>query len=252
MPVLYGLYWGIRDVIGMDNTGTSHVTFDILPKTFYFGFLWIHNVAQTIGQALGAANSPSTGCALTNSKGVAIACATDWGHLFTPPTNLALLIFPILTGLAYFIQSKMTMQPLRPDMSDMERQMASSMKMVVYFMPLMSLFFGFIWPQGLTLYWMTAALVMVGQQYQLMGWGGLRVPAWVPGAGRTTSLSYSRADLDAGAAMRGPGPPGGSGPSNGSRRSGRGPSPLPESGPRAGPGRGRAPSRAQKKARRRR
>ena len=251
MPVLYGLYWGIRDVIGMDSTGASHVTFDVLPKTFYFGFFWIHNVAQTIGQALGAANSPSTGCALANSKGVAIVCATDWGHLFTPPTNLALLIFPILTGLAYFVQSKMTMQPMRPDMSDMERQMASSMKMVVYFMPLMSLFFGFIWPQGLTLYWMTAALVMVGQQYSLMGWGGLRVPGWIPGAGRTTSLSYSRSDLDAAAAMRAAGTGGGTSSSNGSKRSGRGTAPA-MSMPPASPGRGRAPSRAQKKARRRR
>jgi hypothetical protein len=182
---------------------------------------------------------------------VAITCATDWGHLFTPPTNLALLIFPILTGLAYFVQSKMTMQPMRPDMSDMERQMASSMKMVVYFMPLMSLFFGFIWPQGLTLYWMTAALVMVGQQYSLMGWGGLRVPGWIPGAGRTTSLSYSRSDLDAAAAMRAAGTGGGTSSSNGSKRSGRGTAPA-MSMPPASPGRGRAPSRAQKKARRRR
>ena len=252
LPVLYGLYWSIRDVIGMDATGTSRVTFDMLPKTFNFGFLWIHNVAQTIAQAVGAANSTSAGCALTDSAGKALSCHTDWSRMFSSPSLLALLIFPILTGLAYFIQSKMTMQPMRADMSDMERQMASSMRMVVYFMPLMSLFFGFIWPQGLTLYWMTAALVMVGQQYQLMGWGGLRVPAWFPGAGRTTPLSYSRADLDASAAMRGPGPPGGNGSSNGPRRSGRGPSPVPLSMPPASPGRGRAPSRAQKKARRRR
>jgi YidC/Oxa1 family membrane protein insertase len=252
LPVLYGLYWSIRDVIGMDATGTSRVTFDTLPKAFNFGFLWIQNVAQNIGQAVGAANSPATGCALTNSKGQALACLTDWSRLFTTPSHLALLIFPLLTGLAYFVQSKMTMQPLRPDMSDMERQMTSSMKMVVYFMPLMSVFFGFVWPQGLTLYWMTAALVMVGQQYQLMGWGGLRVPAWFPGAGRTTPLSYSRADLDASAAMRAAGAAGGTASSNGSGRSGRGSSPLPETGPPASPGRGRAPSRAQKKARRRR
>jgi YidC/Oxa1 family membrane protein insertase len=252
LPVLYGLYWSIRDVIGMDATGSSRVTFDTLPKTFHFGFLWIQNVAQTIGQAVGAANSPSTGCALTNSKGQVIVCLTDWGRMLTMPSHLALLIFPILTGLAYFIQSKMTMQPMRSDMSDTERQMASSMRMVVYFMPLMSLFFGFIWPQGLTLYWMTAALVMVGQQYQLMGWGSLRVPAWIPGAGRTTPLSYARADLDASAAMRATGASPGTGSSNGSRRSGRGTSPVPVSMPPASPGRGRTPSRAQKKARRRR
>jgi YidC/Oxa1 family membrane protein insertase len=251
MPVLYGLYWGIRDVIGMDKKTGGSVTFDILPSSIHLGFLWIQNVAQTIGQAVGAANSPSTGCALTNGKGVAILCATDWGRMLTTPSHLALLIFPILTGLAYFVQSKMTMQPMRPDMSDTERQMASSMKMVVYFMPLMSLFFGFIWPQGLTLYWMTAALVMVGQQYALMGWGGLRVPGWIPGAGRTTVLSYSRSDLDAAAAMRAAGTGGGTSSSNGSKRSGRGTAPA-MSMPSASPGRGRTPSRAQKKARRRR
>jgi YidC/Oxa1 family membrane protein insertase len=233
LPVLYGLYWGIRDVIGFGTT----VHFDALPKDFHRNFLWIQDVAQTIPQAVGTA---AGSCSLTAK------CNTDWSLLFSHPANLALLIFPLLTGLAYFVQSKMTMQPLRPDMSDMERQMASSMKMVVYFMPLMSVFFGFIWPQGLTLYWMTAALVMVGQQYHLMGWGGLRVPAWLPGAGRTTPLSYARSDLAAAAAGGGGSPVS----SNGARRGGRS-GPAVQQQP-AGPGRGRAPSRAQRKARRRR
>ncbi|MGP8161960.1 MAG: YidC/Oxa1 family membrane protein insertase [Candidatus Dormibacteria bacterium] len=255
LPVLYGLYWGIRDVIGMDKTT---VAFDILPKSVQLGFLWVQNVAQNIGQAVGAVNSPSTGCPLTNGKGQALVCTTDWSRLFTTPSHLALLIFPLLTGLAYFVQSKMTMQPLRADMSDMERQMASSMKMVVYLMPLMSIFFGFIWPQGLTLYWMTAALVMVGQQYHLMGWGGLWVPGWLPGANRTTPLSYTVTSFSTAAAGGGTGSAaaagGGTGSApvsgNGARRSGRG-APVVAPAP-SGPGRGRAPSRAQRKARRRR
>jgi YidC/Oxa1 family membrane protein insertase len=243
LPVLYGLYWGIRDVIGMDATGSSKVTFDILPKGIHFGFLWIQNVAQNIGQAVGAANSTTAGCSVTAS-----VCHTDWARLFTMPSHLSLLIFPLLTGIAYFVQSKMTMQPLRADMSDMERQMASSMKMVVYLMPLMSLLFAFLWPQGLTLYWMTAALVMVYQQYHLMGWGGLRVPSWFPGAGRTTPLSYSVSAVTASPSGGGAGtvPPSG----NGARRSGRG-VPVASTVP-SGPGRGRAPSRSQRKARRRR
>ena len=240
LPVLYGLYWGIRDVTGYGTT----VHFDSLPHTFDWGFLWIGNVAQTIGQALGSATSGAAGCSVTQK-----VCNTDWGHLFSHPANLALLIFPILTGIAYFIQSKMTMQPMRADMSDMERQMASSMRTVVYFMPLMSVLFGFIWPQGLTLYWMTAALVMVGQQYQLMGWGSLRMPAWL-GGGRTTPLSYTSQDFTASPSKRGGGggaPPAAS--SNGARRPGGG---GPVGAVPAGPGRGRSPSRAQKKARRRR
>lgn len=247
MPVLYGLYWAIRDVIGY---GTS-VHFDALPASFDRHFLWIHDVAQNIGQAVGAANSGAYGCALTNSHGQTVICNTDWARLVTNPANLLLLVFPILTGLAYFIQSKMTMQPLRPDMSDMERQMASSMKTIVYFMPLMSVFFGFIWPQGLTIYWMTAALVMVGQQYHLMGWGSLRVPAWLPGANRTTPLSYARADFGAPVAPRGTA--GGAmvpSPNGAGRGGGRAAQVAPPVA--AGPGRGRPPARAQKKARRRR
>jgi YidC/Oxa1 family membrane protein insertase len=238
LPVLYGLYWGIRDVIGMD---VKNVGFDVLPHGFDLGFLWIHNVAQTIGQAVGNATTGTAGCSISVTN-----CTTEWGRLFSDPTNLLLLVFPILTGVAYFVQSKMTMPPMRSDMSDMERQMASSMRTIVYFMPLMSVLFGFIWPQGLTLYWMTAALVMVGQQYQLMGWGSLRMPNWLGGR-RVTALSYTSSDLAAAV------PRGGGGvttlSSNGAQRSGRG---SPVAVAPASPGRGRAPSRAQKKARRRR
>lgn len=243
LPVLYGLYWGIRDVIGMD---IKSVSFDALPKGFDLGFLWIQNVAQNIGQAVGTASGPgsgSSGCPVTLSP-----CNTDWARLFTEPANLALLIFPLLTGLAYFIQSKMTMQPTRPDMSDTERQMASTMRSVIYIMPLMSVFFGFVWPQGLTLYWMTAALVMVGQQYHLMGWGSLRMPAWLPGHDRVTPLSYSAADFGSPVGASAAAPTAAS--SNGAKRSSRG-APVASTAP-AGPGRGRVPARAQKKGRRRR
>ena len=119
---------------------------------------------------------------------------------------------------------------------------------VIYIMPLMSVFFGFVWPQGLSLYWMTAALVMVGQQYHLMGWGSLRMPTWLPGHDRVTSLSYSAADFGTPVAAT-PGAPMAAS-SNGARRSGRGAS-VAATAP-AGPGRGRVPARAQKKGRRRR
>ncbi|HXZ99268.1 MAG TPA: YidC/Oxa1 family membrane protein insertase [Candidatus Binatia bacterium] len=248
LPVLYGLYWGIRDVIGSGTTwGGIKVTFDLL-RGVPLHFLWIPDVSRTVGEQI-------QGCAI-NAK----VCAVNWGHLFSPPGNLALLIFPVLTGLAYFIQSKITMPPIRADMSEQERQMASSMRMVVYFMPLMSVFFGFIWPQGLTLYWLTASLVMIGQQFQLMGWGSMKVPPWFPGARRVTPLSFQTADLGA---IKAPALT-----SNGSGQDGRAPGPAgrapvrtattrrstsrPAPRPPTTPGMGRAPARPQRKARRRR
>jgi YidC/Oxa1 family membrane protein insertase len=232
LPVLYGLYWGIRDVIGLDATKTSspRVTFDLLPASISHHFLWIHDVGLTIGNEI-------QGCSAT-----AVNCHTNWANLVVHPANLALLILPLLTGLTYFVQSKMTMQPLRADMSDTERQMASSMRTVVYFMPLMSMFFCFIWPQGLTLYWLTAAMVMVGQQFGLMGWGSLRVPPWFPGAHRVTELSYRPEDFGTVATATGAS-------SNGQgakRKVGA------AAAPPAAPGRGRAPARSQKRTRRRR
>jgi YidC/Oxa1 family membrane protein insertase len=233
MPVLYGLYWGIRDVIGQGTTwGGLTITFDRLPAAISQSFLFIPNVSKTIGEQIG------------NCKVAATTCPVNWGDLFTHPANLLLLVLPILTGAAYFVQSRMAMQPPRPDMSDQERQMASSMKMVVYFMPLMSVFFGFLWPQGLTLYWMSAALFMVGQQFHLMGWGSMRVPAWFPGAGRVTPLSFQAQDFGPpmGAAR---GSPNGGGPAH------RGGPVSPPGQPPAAPGMGRAPARAQKSAQRR-
>ena len=240
LPVLYGLYWGIQDVIGNEKG----ITFDRLPAGFPLHFLWIPDVANTIPKQIGTA--AGVAC-----KATATTCHTDWANLVSHPANLALLILPILTGLAYFVQSKMTMQPMRADMSDTERQMASSMRMVVYFMPLMSVFFCFIWPQGLTLYWVSAALFMVGQQFLLMGWGSMRLPDWFPGAHRVTELSFVAADFGP-ASARG-GAAGGGGPS--ATGGGRPPRPRPH-GPRApvstAPGTGRTPTRAQRRARHRR
>lgn len=225
LPVLYGLYWAVRDVIGIDKD----VTFDRLPAGITHHFLWIHDVGLTIGQEI-------QNCSATQTS-----CPTNWSNLVAHPANLALLILPILTGLTYFVQSKMTMQPVRSDMSDTERQMASSMRTIVYFMPLMSMFFCFIWPQGLTLYWLTAALVMVGQQFHLMGWGSLRVPPWFPGAHRVTALSYQAADFGAAAPAAAPSSNG-----QGAKRRG-GAQTVPSA-----PGTGRAPARSQRRPRRRR
>jgi YidC/Oxa1 family membrane protein insertase len=232
LPVLYGLYWAVRDVIGLDATPTSRprITFDLLPASISHNFLWIHDVGLTIGQEI-------QNCSATQT-----VCHTDWANLVLHPTNLALLILPLLTGLTYFVQSKMTMQPLRADMSDTERQMASSMRTIVYFMPLMSMFFCFIWPQALTLYWLTAALVMVGQQFHLMGWGSLRVPPWFPGAHRVTALSYQAADFG----------PAATAPAASSNGQGAVKKVGTRSAAPAAPGTGRAPSRSQKRTRRRR
>jgi YidC/Oxa1 family membrane protein insertase len=122
------------------------------------GFLWVSDVSQ----------SPSS--------------AGGFGH----PTAM---IIPVLAAAATVVQSKMMMQPPRPNMSDQERQMYSMSKNLMFLAPAMVLIFGINLPQGLALYWVTQSIFMIIQQWYVLGWGGLKVPPWFPGAGRVTKLS---------------------------------------------------------------
>jgi YidC/Oxa1 family membrane protein insertase len=156
-PVLIGLYRGI-------TTATEH-----LPGKER-GFLWIHDVSQS---------------------GVASCCnvggKTDWAQILVHP---AVLILPLLAAILTFAQSRMMMPPQRPDMSDQERTMANVTKQMSIIFPVIILWLSLNFPQGLALYWVTGTLFMVLQQYHLVGWGSLKVPAWFPGAGRRTALSW--------------------------------------------------------------
>ena len=95
----------------------------------------------------------------------------------------ALIIVPLLAGALTFMQSKMMMQQQRPDMTDQERQMYRVMAQTTYLMPVLIAVFALNFNQGIGLYWITQSGVMVLQVFSMMGWGGLKVPPWFPGAG---------------------------------------------------------------------
>jgi YidC/Oxa1 family membrane protein insertase len=133
------------------------------------GFLWIDNVSKSPKDLL------------------AMGLASHW----------SVMILPVLAGLASFVQAKMMMQPARADMSEQELKMYSLSKNMLFLAPGMVLLFGYQLPVGLGIYWLTQSLVMIVQQWLVIGWGGLTVPPWFPGAGRVTSLSY-RTDGGAG------------------------------------------------------
>jgi YidC/Oxa1 family membrane protein insertase len=165
MPVLIGLYRGI-------TAATQHLT------TTGHGFLWIHDVSE----------SAAAQCCAVAAKAGAPA-STNWAHLLSAPE---VLILPVLAALFTFAQSRMMMPPPRPDMTDQERTMANVTKQMSIIFPAIIFVMGLNFPQGLALYWVTGTLFMVMQQYHLVGWGSLKVPAWLPGAHRTTVLSYPK------------------------------------------------------------
>ena len=164
MPVLIGLYQAIRAASTSHLLGDEHIN---------KGFLWIQDVSKSAQDYV-----------MVNGQ-------ANWGQLFVHPT---LLILPLVAGLLTFAQSRMMMPPPRPDMSDQERTMANVTKQMSFLFPVMIFFFGLFFPQGLAIYWVTGSVFMVAQQFYVVGWGGLRVPVWWPGAERVTPLSYPKAE----------------------------------------------------------
>ena len=164
MPVLIGLYQAIRSVTTTLAAADKH-------------FLWIPDVTQS-AQA---------------------ACCTGHNGLAGLLGQPQLLILPLIAGAFTFAQSRMMMPPSRPDMSDQERSMQGVTKQMSFIFPVMIFVFSFLFPQGLAIYWATGTMFMVAQQYHLLGWNGLVVPPWFPGAKRVTALTIPRTPVKAGA-----------------------------------------------------
>jgi YidC/Oxa1 family membrane protein insertase len=173
MPVLIGLYQSIR---AFTNTTAGH---GVIPPG-NGGFLWIGNVTQTAQEACCAGHNGLAG-------------------LLGQPQ---LLILPILAGAFTFAQSRMMMPQSRPDMTDQERSMQGVTKQMSLIFPVMIFAFSFLFPQGLAIYWVTGTMFMVAQQYHLLGWNGLKVPSWFPGANRVTALTIPRTPVKTGAGSR--------------------------------------------------
>jgi YidC/Oxa1 family membrane protein insertase len=164
MPVLIGLYQSIK-----------HFTTPGVLAATDKGFLWIGNVTESAQQA---------------------CCQHGFQGLLTQPQ---LLILPIIAGAFTFAQSRMMMPPTRPDMSDQERSMQGVTRQMSFIFPVMIFIFSFLFPQGLAIYWATGTMFMVAQQYHLLGWNGLVVPSWFPGANRVTALTIPRTPVKTGA-----------------------------------------------------
>ena len=73
---------------------------------------------------------------------------------------MALACFiPVFSGLTQFISVKLQPQPA----GDPDNPIARQMRTMIYFMPLISVFFGFTFPAGLGLYWGVSAVVRTVQ-----------------------------------------------------------------------------------------
>jgi YidC/Oxa1 family membrane protein insertase len=105
--------------------------------------------------------------------------ATVWGVNWGLPepvttglyiAGFGISILAIMSSLIQLVASRMTLPAADPKNDDpnmrIQRQMA-------YFLPLISILYGGILPAGLFIYWITATVIQIVQQYLILGWGGM-------------------------------------------------------------------------------
>jgi YidC/Oxa1 family membrane protein insertase len=83
----------------------------------------------------------------------------------------------LVAAVLQFVQVKMTTPKPNPD-----DPTAATSQMMIYLFPLLTIFWGGLFPSGLILYWIVYTAYLVIQQFLIMGWGNLfPVFGWRPG-----------------------------------------------------------------------
>jgi len=112
---------------------------------------------------------------VTNACLHPIALGINWSLAEPVTTGLSVAGFgisflAIISSLVQLVASRMTLPAGDPKTDDpnvkVQRQMA-------YFLPLISILYGGFLPAGLFLYWITATVIQIIQQYLILGWGGM-------------------------------------------------------------------------------
>lgn len=93
--------------------------------------------------------------------------------------GLGLSILAILSALTQFISSRMMLPASKPADDD---QNTKIQRQTMLFLPLISIAYGGFLPAGLFIYWITANIFQIAQQYLIVGWGGMfPMFGWTPG-----------------------------------------------------------------------
>jgi len=94
-----------------------------------------------------------------------------------PGLGFALSGLAVLAALLQFIQVRMTSPKPNP-----EDPTSSTTNTMTYLFPLLTIWWGGLFPSGLILYWVIYTAYLVVQQYRIMGWGNLfPLFGWQPG-----------------------------------------------------------------------
>ena len=104
---------------------------------------------------------------------------------------LGISILAIVSAGLQLVQSRMMLPMTRPEDDDPNTKIQ---RQTMLFLPLISIAYGGFLPAGLFIYWITATVYAIVQQYLIVGWGGMfPIFGWTPGfaAGHTPRFPVS-------------------------------------------------------------
>lgn len=94
-----------------------------------------------------------------------------------PGVGFTISALAVLAALLQFVQVRMTSPKPNPD-----DPTSSTTNTMTYLFPLLTIWWGGLFPSGLILYWVVYTAYLIGQQYRIMGWGNLfPLLGWQPG-----------------------------------------------------------------------
>jgi hypothetical protein len=101
-------------------------------------------------------------------------------HVFSvalPGIGFVISGLAILAALLQFVQVRMTSPKPNPD-----DPTSSTTNTMTYLFPLLTIWWGGLFPSGLILYWVVYTAYLIAQQFRIMGWGNLfPLFGWQPG-----------------------------------------------------------------------
>jgi YidC/Oxa1 family membrane protein insertase len=171
MPLLFIMYQVISNGLTNQNPTAMLTIFgqQVIPLT-------CTNVVNGVIQA----TRPCIDTVIPFFGGIDVSKPSTFLTLGIPGTSIALglSVLAIMSAGLQLVQSRMMLPRTRPQDDDPNTKIQ---RQTMLFLPLISVAYGGFLPAGLFIYWITATIFSIAQQYLIVGWGGMfPLFGWTP------------------------------------------------------------------------
>ena len=173
MPLLFMMYQVIRD--GLTNVNPSAML-------TVFGVQVVPLTCNNINPATGQPDAALGPCINTIipflNTSINVGVPSTIFSVALGSFVLGISLLAILSAALNLAQSRMMLPKTKPEDDDPNTKIQ---RQTMLFLPLISIVYGGFLPAGLFIYWITASIFTIAQQYLIVGWGGMfPLFGWTP------------------------------------------------------------------------